>query len=506
MLRRRILHHLRLILLLGIGIVLGTLAGGAYYLNQSGLDAQWRDRIAQELENRGVIVDFESLSFSPTHGMTAQGIRVYADSSRKDVVAQLKHLVIDVDKTKLMRGIMRVNKISLKKADISLPLEPDNPDGPRITMNNLRGDVYLPNKRTAEARKVSAMVAGIQIFMDAHIWSDYLGARKPTKNLKEERLARLKLISRIIEEINQWHWPDDTPPRLDIYLEANIDNPGSARLDFKLTADELERHSVTLKNVQISGDYKNKLVTLDKIQLEDSSGKITARADYRPTLREGRFEADSTLHIQMLARRLFDVDIMEQLTFSTSPEIKCTGKVSFDADYTPNVIVTGSATLEDFSCLGSRFKSLETDFSSHGRDTFLTGLKATHDQGELTGRILLKSEGIRYEAVSTLPVSAYTPFIRGSSLEKTLKRASFSPESKLHVTAKGTMNRNDITDWVATGKAKIENFSYMDTDLHSLSGNYALSGLHSRFSNIRANFDYADYILRKKHGGPLPPG
>lgn len=502
MLRRRIFTHLRFILVLSIGLVLGTLVGAVYYLNQSGLNDQWRDRIAQELENRGVVADFESLSFDPSRGMVAKGVRVYADDSREDVVARLEHLVIDIDKTKLMRGIIRVNKIALKEANISLPLDPDDPDGPRVTINDLQGDIYLPNKRTVEARKVSGMIAGIQIFMDARIWSDHLGAAKQPKPLKDVRVARIKLVARIIQEINQWHWPDGKPPRLDIYLEGNIDNPDSARLDFTLTADELERRSVTLKNVKISGDYKNKMVTLDHISLEDGAGKIMARADYHPTLREGRFEADSTLHIQMLARKLFDIDIMEQLTFSTPPAINCTGKISFDENYNPELLITGDATIQDFSCLGSRFKHLKTDFSSNGHDAFLTGIHAIHAKGELKGRILLKSEGIRYEADSTLPVSAYAPFLRNSPIEATLSRASFSPDSKLHITAKGSMNRNDLTDWVATGIAKLENFTFMETDLHSLSGNYALSGLHSRFSDIRANFDYSNYILRKKHGGP----
>ncbi|MBT8036790.1 MAG: AsmA-like C-terminal region-containing protein [Verrucomicrobiae bacterium] len=502
MLRRRIFIHLRFALVLGIGLVLGSLVGGAYYLNQSGLNDQWRERIAQELENRDIVADFESLRFDPTRGMVANGVRIYADESREDVVARLERLVIDVDKTKLMRGIVRVNKVKLKDADISLPLDPDDPDGPRVTMNDLQGDIYLPNKRSMEAREISGTIAGIQILMDAHLWSDPPHGAKQPKPLKDARAARIRLIARIIKEINQWHWPDGQAPRLQLNLEGNIDQPDSARLDFTLAATELERSGAILRNIKIVGDYKNKTVTLDHISMEDSAGKIVARADYRPSLREGRFKADSTLHLQKLARQLFGVDILDAFTFSTPPAIQCTGKISFDQHYTPALLATGSATIKGFSCLGSRFEQLETDFSANGRDTFLTGLHAIHAEGELKGRILFKDEAVLYEADSTLPVSAYAPFLRNSSTEATLKRAVFTPQSKVHLTAKGSMNRNDLTDWVATGFAKLENFTFMDTDLHSLSGNYTLSGLNSDFSDIRAHFDYSDYVLRKKHGGP----
>jgi len=488
--------------MLSIGLVLGGIIGGFFYLNSSGLNDQWRDRIALELENLGIIADFESLRFDASRGLVATGVRVYGDNSRQDVVARLEHLVIDVDKTKLMRGKIRVNKVSLKKANISLPIDPDAPDGPRVIMTELRGDMLFPDKRTVEGRKISGIVAGIQLNLDAHIWSEHLGARQQPKPLKDVRVARIKLIARIIQEINEWHWPEGEPPQLDLYLEGNVDNPDSARLDFVLKAKELERSGVILKNIEVKGDYKNKLVTLDQILLEDGSGKIDARADFHPRLRTGRFEANSTLHVQLLARQLFGVEIMNQLTFSTPPSIECTGTISLDENSTPNIQLTGHTTINDFSCLGSRFKHLKTDFSSQGADVFLTGLHVTHEQGEIKGRIMLKNEIIRYEAESTLPASAYTPFLRDSNIEKALSNATFSPSSKIHVITQGTMNRNDLTTWEASGHAEIENFTYMNTALHSLSGHYELSGLHSQFSDIRANFNYQDYVLRKKHGGP----
>lgn len=499
---RRILHHLRFTFMLCMGLLIGTVVGGIYYLNQSGLNDEWRGKIAYELEKLGVVSDFESLSFDPTRGLIARGVRVYATDEREDVVARLEHLVIDVDKTKLMRGKVRVNKVSLKKADISLPIDPDDPDGPRVTINKLRGNIYLPDKRNIEARDVSGSIAGIKVNLDARIWSEHAGLRKQPKPLKDVRVARIKLIARIIQEIHQWHWPEGSPPELDLYLEGNVDNPDSSRLDFTLTASELERTGVILRDIEIKGDYKNRMITLDRIAVSDNSGKISARAAYHTTQRKGRFEANSTLHVQKLARQLFNVDILQQITFSTPPTISCTGELHFDTNFKPDVLISGTATIDDFSCLGSRFKRLITDFSSHGRDTFLTGLHVTHSEGELKGRILLKNNTIRYEADSTLPVSAYTPFLYGSPIEQTLKRAKFTQATKVYITAEGTMNRDDLTQWAAKGHASFTNFSFRGTDMYSLSGDYEMSQLHSRFTNVNANFDYSNYILRQKHGGP----
>ena len=170
MLRRRIFHHLRLIFIILIGSFCGLVVGGVYYLNQSGVNAQWRAQIAGELENLGIYPDFDRLTISPTKGLLADGVRIYADSSRSEVIANLEHLVIDVDKTKLMRGILRVNRVALKEATVQLPIDPDDPDSPRIVIEQLSGSMHLPDKRTVEARDISGPIAGIRIKIDAHIW------------------------------------------------------------------------------------------------------------------------------------------------------------------------------------------------------------------------------------------------------------------------------------------------------------------------------------------------
>ena len=108
-------------------------------------------------------------------------------------------------------------------------------------------------------------------------------------------------------------------------------------------------------------------------------------------------------------------------------------------------MITGQISVSDFSFLGSRFEKLETDFSSHDRDVFLTRLHATHSKGELKGRILLKDESIQYEADSTLPASAYTPFLNESGIGKALENALFHDDSSIHIKARGTMNRHRLT-------------------------------------------------------------
>ncbi len=485
-----------------MGLSVGVLLGGVYYINQSGINDEWRERIALELENLGIIADFKTLRFEITKGLVAKGVRIYSDEKREDIIAHLEHLVIDVDKTKLMRGKFRVHNIALKQADISLPIDPDMPNGQRLVVSELQGEMFLPDRSTVEARNIEGSLAGIRISMDARLWSEQLSQDPSQESFKELRTKRLKFVADLIEEIRKWQWPVETPPHLKLYIESNTDNPKTARLDFALNATEIKKGGLTLHDVELDGDFNNSIITLDRLSCRDKSGTLTSKAAYHPATRTAKFEAQSTLHLQMICRQLFGLHFISELTYTNPPAVSCTGTIQLREGSGAEVAVSGSISIDDFSFLGSRFESLQTDFSTHGNDVFLTQLHAVHEQGELKGRILFKDQTIQYEAQSTLPASSYMPFLGESGIGKALEQAQFKQDSIIHISARGTMNRKKLTQWEAQGYAKIDNFSYKQSALNSLSGHFELSELHSNFKDIKADFNYDDYALKLAYEGP----
>jgi len=496
----RVFKTFRLLLLVIVGVSIGLIVGSVYHLNQSGLNHQWRAKIAAELENLGIIADFESLRLDISKGLIAEGVRVYTDDQRDQVFASLEHLVIDVDKTKLMRGILRVNNVALKQADISLPIDAEDPESKKITINDLSGEIFLPNKTKVEARDLTGNILGIKIDINAHGWASQ--QQDTGEEMSDEaKRARTAMITGILEEIDQWQWNNDQAPELKIFFEGDIHAPDTTRLNFKLTAKEVERNGANLTDVSLKGDIKNKTITLEQISLSNGPGKLSGHADFYPELGTGKFEIDSTVHLQLLARRLFNIDILSPVTFSTSPEIHCDGTITFTKNNKPHLQAKGNANLSDFSLLGTHFKKLKTDFSTKGKDLFLTGLTATHSEGSLQGRVLIKDDTIRYQAESSLPSSVYSPFIAHSNIKKTLSKAIFSPESDIDLSVEGTINRNDLSDWSATGKAKIANFKYNTVPLLELSGDFVINSSSSTFSDISALFDYSNYLFKQKYGG-----
>ncbi|NWK54695.1 hypothetical protein HW115_03670 [Verrucomicrobiaceae bacterium N1E253] len=504
MLFKRLFKHLRLIILIAVGLLLGIVIGGIYTLNQTGVNDQWRHKIAIELENLGIIADFDSLRYDPTRGMVAEGVRIYADSSRKETVARLKHLVIDVDKTKLMRGKLRVNNVSLKRAEVSMPINPNEPDGPRVVINKLQGDLYLPDKNTIEAQNVKGMVAGIHLELKANIWGKNLSKEHvQTSHHQETRINRIKVIAKIIQEISRWSWPENKPPKLKIYVEGNLDNPDSSHIDFELSASSLERDGVILSDVRVRGDYHNKLITLDQIQLDDGSGKLIARADFHPNTRKGRFEVTHCkLHLQKLTRKLLGLNPLHEVTFSTPPQITCSGEVRLDSELTPQLQLNGKINVDHFHFKGIPYQNLESELSLQGSNLFLTNLKVTHSDGEIHGRLLLKDNLIRYDAQATLPVEAYRPFITNPKITEALNKASFTKQSKIEITTTGSYSKDTPAERICSGHVRLQNFTYKEVPMRDAVADFAFVPGKNTFANIRLTFDYQDYPLRKTYGGP----
>ena len=102
--RLRWLQNLRTVVvtLAFCSVVAGVAA--LLWTNHCGLPESWRLAIEKELAKKnGVHVHLGLLRYEIFRGIVAQDVQVYNDESHTREVAHLERIVIDVDKTKLIR-------------------------------------------------------------------------------------------------------------------------------------------------------------------------------------------------------------------------------------------------------------------------------------------------------------------------------------------------------------------------------------------------------------------
>ena len=142
-----------------IAVVLALLASGVgvWWANRTGLPETWRTAIEEEFGKKGAYLAIDSLSYIPFKGIIASGVQVFSDKEKKFEISRWERIVLDFDKSQLIRRKLRLTKIELSDASLSMPLDPGNPDSTRLEITGLNGTVLMPGGRLLEAREVRAL-------------------------------------------------------------------------------------------------------------------------------------------------------------------------------------------------------------------------------------------------------------------------------------------------------------------------------------------------------------
>lgn len=470
--------------------VIGTICG-LVYLNEKGFPGAWGDRVQDELERRGMNVEFSTLQYNLVDGVVGRDVSFFSDEGKLLLTA--KKVKIDVDKTKALRGKIQLREFAVEggQAFYDILDEPEN-----LVLSDFSGKLVLIDQGHLLVQEAAGRVRGIEVAVNA----DVILPLKKKKDEKDGKIARDRLIRAFLTELDRWSFAAE-PPRLAIKLRGDLAEPTKLETKFSLRAEDLERDGYSLQEIACDGELAGPLLTLDHLMLRDKSGKASGRADWQMVDREGRFRLESDLHLTRMLRVCFGMNQFDRFSSEKVPRLKIEGTVRADEEKKWSVGATGEVSVGKCRVLGTDFESLQSNFSWQNGDLFLQDLTVKHLRGQLDGQIMLRAGVIRYEAKSTLPLSAFQPLIApGSGLEKVLSRLEFNDSSVLALDAKGTINRKNLTEWESTGKAYATGVSYNSVPMNYLSADYVMSPLDSDFRRVSAQLADGENALARRFG------
>lgn len=502
MLLRRFLIRLRMLFTLLLAIIVAAIIGGLIYLHEAGFNKQARDRIAQEMERYGIYAEFDTLRFHIIKGLTANNVTLYRSPAHESILATLPDLAIHVDKTKMMRGKLKINTISLKEAALSIPLVPNLTNSPIIDIEGASGTIHLPSSNAINTTDLTGSYEGIKVNITCNLWGGKISPKKSPDPKARQLLAQR--YTQFLAQLRKWQWSDDSPPELTLFIEGDLSSPADIEFDFDLNAAEIEYLGYPMEGFSLSGDIKQYLVTIDKLDFTNQDDDCHITADYHLIDRDGRFRLNSSIHWQNFARTCFNQRIIDGFSIAGSNRVIATGsfQVPTSQRSQSDFRLTGSVDCQDFSYKGTPVQQMNSDFSWRNGDLYLDKLKAVTSQGTISGRIIAKDRTIRYQINSDLPTDAYEPFVKSRSIVKILAAGEFNENSTISLSSYGAINQDDRSDWSSSGSAKVTNFSYNGVPIASLEADYSMDGFISNFYKIKATLDYSDYPLKKQFNGP----
>jgi hypothetical protein len=502
MTRHRLIRNFQ-VAAMSLGVIaVASLICGLLWLNQRGFSGQWSATISTELAALGIHADFDEARFSPLRGILVTNAVIYFDESRNKIFAEIPSLKIDVDRGKALRGEVLFRKCQLEDASLTIPLLPEDAGGVDLHLHQLSGQVSVDRQGRLILREATGLLKGMNFTLNAELTNFDPGT---LSNRAEEYgdEPRQNFLDALFTELDRWDFPEGRAPTIDLDVRGDLLSTKTLKTSFAIEATELTRRNYTMEDISLRGQFYGRVAQLDHFEFTDGAGQLVAQADYHVLDREGYYRIDSSIHLGRMLRACFDNDVLDGIVTAQAPTVTADGSFRIAPDGSVRVGATGSIELKRFTFLGTTFEGLDTDFSWQNGDIYLRHLHAAHEEGALTGQVLIQSDIIRYEADSSLPVAVFRPFIKpDSALERILSKASFTPASTVQLKANGTIQRSNLKEWDSNGEAFAENFSYNGVPLHSATAGYAITPLESNFTGINIDFDYSKSPLRKKYGGP----
>ena len=488
---------------LALGAGFFVIAGGLIYLNQIGFPGPYGDWVRSELSERGLHLDFTSLRFDPRRGLVATDVQFYANERDSSPILKAEEITLDLDKTKALRGKFKLINLIIIDGSTLIPTEKE---GEKLEASGINGRVTMADSGRIRFHDARGLIEGIQVSFKADFKAPIQKKRTPRDGLKKEPSPANKILHLILEEMDRWELPSDSSPELEFVVRGDLNHPERINTEFSFSARNLKRNDYSLKKLKIEGDLRAQLVTLDTISLEDETGHASGQADWSITRREGRFNLDSSLQFIDFINSCFIEDdkkeILPGLNMARSPVISVSGSFTALSDQNFSVKASGSAHLGNFQFLGTRYEELNSQFSWHDGDLYLRDLMVKHADGQLDGNILSRGRLVNYNLTSTLPLSAFDPFITpGSKTKKELERVKFGKNSLLDLDIQGEINRDDLTTWTSTGKAHMNNLIYRDTALHRLAMDFEIGPKKQEFKNVKCLINDEKEVARTRVRG-----
>ncbi|MDC0049915.1 AsmA-like C-terminal region-containing protein [Verrucomicrobia bacterium] len=474
---QRILHiFVRLFFLLAV--IFGVWI--AVYAYNEGFTKKWRNLIMQEFEKRGIDAEIEKLTIDPFQGLVARNVRIYADEKNKPLLASIDNITLDIDPIKLLRKKQSLNSVEFRNADISIPINPGNPESKKLEIKDLRAKIIIPTD-IIEIKYFEGHVNGIRInVMGSLLLSQQRQNNIISPSLPEEKITFIKegreLIDQALDEITQLDFKKKNPPHIQIKFASDLDNLSTTSAIVVINAKDVKRGGYKYKKIYANAEYNNSNINLKEFRIDDSKGTLFGDANWSINSKKIPFNIKSTIDFQSLISSFGNSPLLNDITFINSPQIEARGELHLGNLERP----TGHDTKLQIELIGTfksgsfiskeiLFEEAYADFSYRKNKLYARNLILQHATGTANGNILWNTlSDIQFETEINMDPTVFVPFFKQPP--KFLKNLNFEENPTVHLTLKGKGATTNPIDLEAKGYFALGPCHYQQIPLTAATG------------------------------------
>ncbi len=311
-------------------VVLGALLWIAWFTGYRGFTRRWRAALAAEMHRRGLDITVGKITLDPFKGLVAEDVRLHLLNDRRTRVLAISQVALDVNLGELLQKKANfLNAIELRDAKLKLPLDPADPDGPKLRIGRLRAKLlFSPGQ--VQLVQAEGEVHRVQVSLTGTLLHPELLAQAASRPRTRPRdppdvIARRRERNRaLLSTLDRLRFDRENPPRLEVRFSGDLAKPlTSADPDaFRLSADlrgrELQfrgegagKTPYRLAELHLNADYAAGVVRLRQADLADTrGGRLTAQGEFRPGLFPGMPAVAGNAESEVKIKLESDLDLL----------------------------------------------------------------------------------------------------------------------------------------------------------------------------------------------------
>lgn len=466
----------------------------AIHARRDGFSRSWRNAIEQEFASRGYHVELGKLTLGAFRGLVAEDVRFFQDESRKQEIAFINDVFLDVDLSGIFKKQIAINTMDVQNASLSLPLDPAR--SRRLVVTELSGRIVV-TESVIEIVKADAMVSGVAVSLRGTLTrpSEEKEALSSKKSSEEVMLQRRKEAFRLLHEFDTFEFPEGNP-RAHVEFRGDWNDLASlsAKFDIEAPAFSKKGNAYRVESLRATASFhgKDNRLVIENCKLRDEKGTLDLTGEWK---REGNrldFSAQSTADLMGLTSLFYHDSRMGEVVFFTPPTINASGHVNLsDLRKTaelgfPGEFI-GDLLADRFVTRGQVFTGASVGISVSGRRIYLRNLRLDHKTGVAFLNLKYEpgkgDETILYQTEIKLDPLVFRPFLNDRG-RKMIDSWNFGDTSAVYIAAVGQGSDWDFSTWKSQGVFDLRQFRLNGVPFQKLEASYESDGDVQWFRNV----------------------
>ena len=477
-------RFLRRLVWLAAFLIVGLLAWGGYYVCNHGLSRHWRGRVSQEFRRHGLDLYYRRLTLDPIQGFVARDVQIFDANDPNRVMATIDRVALDINFTNLLHSKPFLDAVDLRNADLSLPVNPDQPNSERVKVSHLNARVIFPPHEWYVSQ-AAAVLYGVQVSAHGRLLNPEAFHPGDETAQRAGASGRPQMALDFLKELETVRYTSE-PPQVEINFGGDLADPSSLYADATVWGENIRHGGGELRQVYAALSLRGKVIELKQCNVNDGHGEMDMTGSVNIDTGKALMQMRSTLEPVNAARLIKMGNLLEDWKFETPPELELSGSGMLGEN--PRWLLTGQAAAGPFTVKDTAFTGAGAEFASDGTRWYVRDSWIGNETGMAKARAMSQPGSFRAQVDSDINPNSLRA-LASAQVADGMRDWDFRASPRASLTVTGTSA--DPRCWETHGTVELGRTYMRGVPLNRGKANVDIKGLA---------FTYRDFTIDRDEG------